>query len=780
MKKLKLLNAVVFLIFLLLIGNTSYTNAQECGLTEYTPGLQNIPVKNDPGEFIRVLVVYVTFPNDNTPNYLHSIWEPPPDPEIATRPVNPYPLTNGRLIHNEVGDPNDYFMERYPDYTISDYFCEMSMGDYDVIGDEYYLISEHTEGECKSYGWKQGRMNQYVLEYLDELHNYEFPWYLYDNWSKVGDQWYFDQPDGDADMVMIVYRYLPDNDEVGNDNYEWFWDAGTGGMATLAINPAIYFDGVKIGKDQGITSTNRMHNTTHTELIMIHEYSHKIFGNQIPISGIHTNHGMMTPSHDMSTYVMSPWERCADVVDYTDYTYIHEKSVTLHHLNDYVESGEVLRITNNGHIGTQSSVCHYWVTNHQKISVYDGVLRGGKDCYQLNFAEQDPYCGDGKGIIIEIEKQHNNCENLNWPYDIISAEGRYDWFQDRQVYVPWQNYFHEMGGNYSIYEETIPGSVNKRYEGRDEYQKGYVQLLTNDPCSEGFFIEYQARGDKEDAFNMESDRIFSPYSNPSSMTCDPNFGDYPVTIALDGESNGVIDVKVYVDEGQQALDDLPPSRPKNFHVSKEMISSNSYRPKLTWDANIEPDFIDGGTYHIFRGMTTDCNTEPSYYAPWGVVPAGVTELTDYSVTLYSREFGSGACQTYFQSYSYKITAVDNSYKESVESDKDVIYGWVDPCAPQENIILNPGETPTEFSLKQNYPNPFNPTTNIQFDLPNDVKVSIKVYDITGKEVAVLVNEFKKAGSYIVAFNGSKLSSGVYFYKMKAGSFKDIKRMIFVK
>ncbi|HLT24918.1 MAG TPA: T9SS type A sorting domain-containing protein, partial [Ignavibacteria bacterium] len=89
-------------------------------------------------------------------------------------------------------------------------------------------------------------------------------------------------------------------------------------------------------------------------------------------------------------------------------------------------------------------------------------------------------------------------------------------------------------------------------------------------------------------------------------------------------------------------------------------------------------------------------------------------------------------------------------------------------------------TPREFALNQNYPNPFNPTTNIQYDIPNDVFVSIKVYDMLGREVAELVNEVKNAGRYIVGFNGSKLSSGIYYYKIKAGSFEQTRRMVLIK
>ena len=73
--------------------------------------------------------------------------------------------------------------------------------------------------------------------------------------------------------------------------------------------------------------------------------------------------------------------------------------------------------------------------------------------------------------------------------------------------------------------------------------------------------------------------------------------------------------------------------------------------------------------------------------------------------------------------------------------------------------------PSKFDLSQNYPNPFNPSTKISFDIPVDGKVSITLYDISGKEVSKLVNEFKTAGYYSVSFNGSNLSSGTYFYRI---------------
>jgi hypothetical protein len=94
----------------------------------------------------------------------------------------------------------------------------------------------------------------------------------------------------------------------------------------------------------------------------------------------------------------------------------------------------------------------------------------------------------------------------------------------------------------------------------------------------------------------------------------------------------------------------------------------------------------------------------------------------------------------------------------------------------ENISLQP----SEFSLNQNYPNPFNPSTTISFSIPNEEFVSLRVFNSLGEEVADLVNETKPAGNYYVSFDASELTSGVYFYKISAGSVVDIKKMMLIK
>lgn len=95
-------------------------------------------------------------------------------------------------------------------------------------------------------------------------------------------------------------------------------------------------------------------------------------------------------------------------------------------------------------------------------------------------------------------------------------------------------------------------------------------------------------------------------------------------------------------------------------------------------------------------------------------------------------------------------------------------------------ISNSNELPNEFSLSQNYPNPFNPTTNLEFGISKLGFVSLKVYDIQGKEVTTLVNENLNPGTYKYTFDGAGLSSGIYFYTFNAGSFTETKRMILLK
>ena len=96
------------------------------------------------------------------------------------------------------------------------------------------------------------------------------------------------------------------------------------------------------------------------------------------------------------------------------------------------------------------------------------------------------------------------------------------------------------------------------------------------------------------------------------------------------------------------------------------------------------------------------------------------------------------------------------------------------------IMVSEDVIPTTYSLEQNYPNPFNPSTIISWQSPVDSRQTIKIYDVLGSEVATVIDEFKSAGKYEIKFDASGLSSGIYFYSLQSGSFKETRKMILTK
>ncbi len=166
------------------------------------------------------------------------------------------------------------------------------------------------------------------------------------------------------------------------------------------------------------------------------------------------------------------------------------------------------------------------------------------------------------------------------------------------------------------------------------------------------------------------------------------------------------------------------------------------------------------------------------YLPQGIV---VTDYYKYGQTpvlplphwyqfMYDLQTGAEIIQS---------NIVDLHFLDGERGDNDITENGfiIEPGGPVGSVsAVESGESvPVSFKLEQNYPNPFNPVTIINYQLPINNFVSIKVYDVLGNEVATLVNEEKPAGIYDVEFNATKLASGVYFYQFKAGSLFKLKK-----
>ena len=120
---------------------------------------------------------------------------------------------------------------------------------------------------------------------------------------------------------------------------------------------------------------------------------------------------------------------------------------------------------------------------------------------------------------------------------------------------------------------------------------------------------------------------------------------------------------------------------------------------------------------------------------------------------------------------YKVVAINGMRESNYTTTKNVCVGLY-----KENFDTKD----FDYNLKQNYPNPFNPKTQICFSLKENSFVSLKVFDVLGKEIIVLVNQVLNAGNHQVEFDGNNFDSGIYFYEIKTSNFRDIKKLILVK
>jgi len=158
-----------------------------------------------------------------------------------------------------------------------------------------------------------------------------------------------------------------------------------------------------------------------------------------------------------------------------------------------------------------------------------------------------------------------------------------------------------------------------------------------------------------------------------------------------------------------------------------------------------------------------------------------------TVATYSGTLAAWTQQT-FDISAYANASQNTKVRFRLTSDASLQYdGWyVDDvvitkyCVGTPLAIGNNNTIPERFSLEQNYPNPFNPVTQIKYGLASEGLVKLTVYDILGKEIAALVNEKQPAGKYAVDFDGRNFASGLYIYKIEAGSFTDVKKMMLIK
>jgi hypothetical protein len=200
-----------------------------------------------------------------------------------------------------------------------------------------------------------------------------------------------------------------------------------------------------------------------------------------------------------------------------------------------------------------------------------------------------------------------------------------------------------------------------------------------------------------------------------------------------------------------------PSKPRGLSVN---ISSNNH-PYLSWSINPENNII---SYVVEKYITQENGWQ--YYAQ---TTNNFFEDMNESYCPPGQACGSHPVK-------YRIRAINNINKTSLPSlsvTTDVRGYYLDKKFSNTSDLV-------KFKLFDNYPNPFNPTTKISWQSPVNGQQTLKVYDVLGREVATLVDEYREAGSYEVEFDATNLPSGMYIYRLQSGNYSDVKKMILSK
>jgi hypothetical protein len=536
--------------------------------------------------------------------------------------------------------------------------------------------------------------------------------------------------------------------------------------------------------------------------ICFHEHTHYLY------SPVHITYGRLGMGPGSEQF-FSPYEMIL-------FGYMQSTDVTFNSINYLSDFSS--RDNSNGHIlkvpiYSQTDEC-FLISNRSNISKWDKIMLGDT----ARIKGYDMETSYGKGVYIYHVKngihfpasnpevvQDEECADGFWQMSYLQ-NGTYYSFDKGFCWQSSQNQFQIYKRDYPIYSNDIGrhtdlsdmlgddksfriplwASFGQPAQNQSQCDIGLERTFTN---SQEYFSFDQSQGDRWDAWRLGYNEIFSPYSSPSTNTwsTDPTNQNSGIFIYLsynDGV-NFIAGLNVYKVDANHSLNSIlaatPPSRPMGLAISFTECINGIMHPKLTWKHNMEPDMLgvpnheNEKRYRIGRAYTNINNVPGNYegcvdeFFPANQDP----EFTDYGTTLFC---GSGENQNNLM-VRYIVKAVDKDQWESVPS--DFVATPADIVAIRDHFNINKN-IPQEFDLFQNYPNPFNPFTNIKYDLPKDVFVNVKIYDILGREIKTLVSEFKNAGSYMVSFNGSELASGIYFYRIEAGGFVQVKKMVLIK
>jgi M6 family metalloprotease-like protein len=692
--------------------------SRQCGTSFTLPGPRIARTLDESGGrhltaqgTLRVLIVFVSFPDDSTP---HANWPARQKPSYIDQFIDPDTLTRSQNPFN-----------------LTFYFDQMSLGRFHFIGEAIWVETSESQERYRASG-AYGRANWIVLqEKVDPIVDFS----RYDNWTNVSDHTNMNKPDGQVDMIIMVWR---------TTMYEYLGEASLGYRGTMMV------DGVRIEtgfpdyypmqRGSGVTCEYPYGDDPVKAMrTMAHEVGHWLLG------GLHPYNGYKPDGKFQFWGILCPGQRassCANSYDREQLGWITvpelppDSNVSL---RDFLTTGEAFKYHPTGGEAHE----YFYIENHQKLSPLDDITSNPDDKGIWILHQQGPYLEE---------------DNLR----IKPSDGYWKW-----------NY---AGASSTCYGQLLP--VYAR--GTPDLQQGYShrdQIPTPASTVDWMYVFRDGQGEIHcgnflagegftGSFTPQAHNVFSAYSNPGSDSWNHAKGAFALEVV--SSTQGTMTIRSFSDSLG-----LPPAA-RYLGLNPTRTGATTGHLDLAWGTQwpsgqrIEPDIIEGtlerrvgdqGTWTaVYQGPSTAWTDSSRTYNSSGSVPVSFRARVRNSRGKYS------SWSNEFQTTAVALTEVG--------------------VAPEDE-----GRVPPAFRLEQNYPNPFNPRTRINFAIgdwsggmgvDHGSHVTLRVYDILGREVALLVDDEKASGMYSVTMDAKGLSSGVYLYRLNAGNYMAARKMVIAK
>ncbi len=648
---------------------------------------------------LRILLVFASFPDDSTPN---PYW-----------PVRQSPLSMTGFL-----DP-DTLTASAGSFNLTNYFRQMSLGQFHLIGDAIWVESHHSKTEYANGAY--GRANTDVLVgQVDSLIDFR----LYDAWTNSADYTNSNEPDGLVDMIVMVWRTA---------QFPYI------GEASLGRKPTIILDGVRIGMGfpedlqnpvgSGITCEYRSVDTPEKVMRTIaHELGHWLLGGPHPYNGDvigdkHSYWGILCDGNRLAS-CMNSYER--EQLGWITIPIVQSDSSYI--LPDYLASGVSLKY----HPANGSPLEYFYFENHQRHSVFDDV--------SLN--------QDDKGLwILHQQGPYQDMDNLR----IEPSDGRWSWVD------------HGLAG--SCFGQTLP--LFEKGEPAVRTGRSHRDMIPTQVTEANWLTSLRTFGDTIEcgqffagegftgAFDTTGNAVFSPYSNPSSNTWDGSADGLTIDVLRNDSGN----LTLHASEGSN--ESPPAKRYLGVNPATGVLQGNAVQ--LAWGMQ----WADGQA--LEPGVSAaELQRRVRPGDPWVTLYEGASMQWTDSTML----FDSAGANT----VSYRTRVKSAAGTPSLWS--NILFLRVASTPSGLPHVVAHG--PVGFALLPGFPNPFNGRTTIRFTIPERAMVNLEVYDLAGRKVASIVHAFMEAGEHTTSWNAGEIASGVYICRLRAGRNSTARQLTLVK